>query len=279
MRTSCASLSRVMAGDHRERLHQNRHAWDLRTRVHLETDFYDVGSFRQGASSLRRLEQEELGDVRGRSLLHLMCHFGLDTLSWARLGARVTGADFSEEAIAAARALASELAIDARFVCSDLYALPDVLDDQFDIVVTTYGVLSWLPDIDGWARVVARYLRPGGTFCLVEIHPMMSMVDEVDGRLEVTASLFDGGPFESVSDQTYADGRSLPPHPIHTWQWPISTVVTALCHAGLRIERLREVPVDVRRRLPGMIRDADGGWRLPGDPVPVLYSCVATRPA
>src|SRR5215471_3086073 len=256
----------------------NRRAWDLRTRAHLESDFYGVASFKEGRLSLRPPEREELGDVRGRSLLHLMCHFGMDTLSWARLGARVTGVDFSEEAIAAARGLAAELDLDARFVQADLYELPDVLDERFDIVVTTYGVLSWLPDLDGWARVIAHFLRPGGTFLIVEIHPFIGLFDEVDGELRLTGSLFDRGPFESETVRTYADGRDLPPHAEHNWFWPVSTVVTALSGAGLRIERLRELPVDVRQRLPSMVRGDDGYWRLPGDPLPLLFTCVATRP-
>jgi len=261
-----------------DRLRANRRAWDLRTRAHLESAFYDVPSFRKGRITLRPPEREELGDVRGRTLLHLQCHFGLDTLSWARLGASVTGADFSEESIAVATSLAAELGLDARFVCADLYELPDVLDGQFDIVVTTYGVLSWLPDLEGWARIVAHFLRPGGTFCLVEIHPVIGLFREVDGGLELSGSLFDPGPYERQTTETYADGRALPAHPEYNWFWPVGAVVTALSGAGLRIERLRELPVDVRQRLPSMVRGEDGYWRLPGDPLPLLFTCIATRP-
>ena len=262
----------------RARMASNRHAWDLRTRAHLGSQFYDVASFKAGRITLRLPEREELGDVRGRTLLHLQCHFGTDTMSWARLGAIATGADFSTEAVATATALAAELDIPARFVCADLYDLPDVLDGQFDIVVTTYGVLHWLPDLDRWARVVAHFLRSGGTFCLVEIHPAISLVEDVAGRLEVTGSIVDLGPFERETVRTYADDLALPPHREYTWYWPLGHVVTALCDAGLRIERLRELPVDVRQRLPSMVRGEDGYWRLPGDPLPLLFTCVATRP-
>jgi SAM-dependent methyltransferase len=259
-------------------LKENREAWDLRTRVHLDSAFYDVESFKRGRSSLRRLELEELGDVTGRSLLHLQCHFGMDTLSWARLGAKVTGADFSEQAIAVARSLAAELGIKAKFICANLYDLPDVLEGEFDIVVSTYGILGWLPDLDGWARVIAHFLKPGGKFCIVEIHPIISLFEEVGGELKVTESLFDSGPFESETVETYADGLALPAHTEHNWLWPLGKMVTALCGAGLRIERLRELPVDVRQRLPSMVRGDDGYWRLPGDPLPLLFTCVATRP-
>jgi 2-polyprenyl-3-methyl-5-hydroxy-6-metoxy-1,4-benzoquinol methylase len=149
----------VAGSNDSERMSQNRRGWALRTQVHVISDFYDLASFRKGRIALRALEQEELGDVRGRSLLHLQCHFGMDTLSWARLGAHVTGADFSEEAIATARSLAEELDIEARFVCANLYDLPDVLEGEFDIVVTTYGVLSRLPDLDGWLTGTAPWTR------------------------------------------------------------------------------------------------------------------------
>jgi SAM-dependent methyltransferase len=258
---------------------ENKRAWDLRTKVHLGTAFYDVESFKRGRNSLLPLEREELGDVSGRSLLHLQCHFGMDTLSWARLGAQVTGVDFSEEAIMRARALAGEVGLDANFVCANLYDLPSVLEGQFDIVVSTYGIIGWLPDLDRWARVIAHFLKPGGKFCIVEIHPFISLFEEVGGELKLDGSLFDSGPYETESVVTYADGAALPPHPEHNWLWPLSKVVTALCDAGLRIDRLRELPVDVRQRLPSMVRGDDGYWRLPGDPLPLLFTCVASKPS
>ena len=267
-----------MSDKERERMLKNRHAWGLRTAVHLKSDFYDVASFKQGRNSLLTIEQEELGDVRGRSLLHLQCHFGMDTLSWARLGARVTGADFSEEAIAVARSLAAEVGLEARFVCANVYDLPDVLDEKFDIVVATYGVLSWLPDLEAWARVVAHFLRPGGTFCIVEIHPNCGFIEEVDGKLLVTDSIFRPDPWETETVETYTDGPALAPHLEYNWPWTVGRLVTALIKAGLRIERLRELPIDVRQRVPSMVRSDDGFWRLPRDPMPLLVACVATRP-
>jgi len=268
----------VAAGDEGERMLKNRQAWDLRTPVHLKSEFYGLASFKQGRNSLRPIEQEEVGDVRGQSLLHLQCHFGMDTLSWARLGARVTGTDFSEKAIAAARSLAAEVGLKAHFICANLYDLPDVLDEEFDIVVTTYGVLSWLPDLDAWAGVVAHFLRPGGTFCIVEIHPNWSFIDEVDGKLQVADSVFRSDPWETETVETYADGADLPPHPEYNWPWTVGGLVTALIKAGLHIERLRELPVDVRQRVPSMVRSVDGYWRLPGDPLPLMVACVARRP-
>lgn len=283
-RTSCSLRASepysfpVPTDAERERMLKNKRAWGLRTAVHLKSNSYDLASFKRGRNSLRPLELEELGDVTGRSLLHLQCHFGMDTLSWARLGARVTGVDFSEDAITAARSLGAELGLQARFVCANLYDLPDVLDEEFDIVVTTYGVLSWLPDLGGWARVVAHFLRPGGTFCIVDMHPNWGFIDEVDGKLLVTDSVFRSDPWETETTETYTDGPALIPHTEYNWPWTVGRLVTALINAGLRIERLRELPVDVRQRVPSMVRSDDGFWRLPGNPLPLMVTCVATRP-
>lgn len=151
----------------------NRRHWDELVSIHLRSEFYDVASFVGGRSTLLSIESEEVGDVTDKTLLHLQCHFGMDTLSWARVGATVTGVDFSGEAVKAARRLADEvgLAERASFIESNIYALPDNLSGQFDVVFTSYGVLGWLPDIEGWARVAAHFVKPGGFFYIAEVHP------------------------------------------------------------------------------------------------------------
>jgi ubiquinone/menaquinone biosynthesis C-methylase UbiE len=163
-----------------EALRSNRELWDVWTKIHVGSEFYDVESFRDGRRPIRVEDYEiaEVGSVEGKRLLHLQCHFGLDTLSWARLGADVTGVDFSEQAMAAARALAAEVGIPARFIQSDVYKLPEVLDEQFDVVYTSCGVLGWLPDIEAWARVAARFVRPGGFLYVTEIHPVAQVFDD-----------------------------------------------------------------------------------------------------
>jgi 2-polyprenyl-3-methyl-5-hydroxy-6-metoxy-1,4-benzoquinol methylase len=156
----------------------NQKLWDRWTELHEQSELYDVAGFKAGKLRLHSIEKEELGDVAGKSLLHLQCHFGLDTLSWAALGATVTGVDFSEKSIALARSLSAEIGIPATFVHSNVYDLPDNLSGQFDIVFTSYGVLWWLPDIPGWAKVIAHFLKPGGTFLVVDSHPMASVFDK-----------------------------------------------------------------------------------------------------
>ena len=175
-----------------QHLEANRRLWDAWTPFHVASAFYDVDGFKAGRKELGPIELAGVGDVRGRSLLHLQCHFGLDTLAWAGRGAIVTGVDFSEPAIVAARALAAELGIDARFVVSDVYALPDRLAGEYDIVFTSHGVLSWLPDLAGWARVVARFLKPGGAFFVVDTHPFAYVFDDerTDSELRVRYPYF-----------------------------------------------------------------------------------------
>jgi ubiquinone/menaquinone biosynthesis C-methylase UbiE len=262
----------------RDLMRENRTAWELRTPVHLGSKFYDLEAFKAGQSTLRPFEQEELGDVRGKSLLHLMCHIGVDTLSWARLGAKVTGVDFSAESVAAARSLATELGIDARFIESNVYDLPENLDEQFDLVAMTYGVLLWLPELTGWAEVVARMLKPGGTFTVIDFHPMLTLFDDVDGQLVLTRSAFRSGPAARQVERTYADDLEVPSHQQNTWFHPVGEIVTALASAGLRIERVRELPVDLRQRIPSMTQNDQGLWQLPGDPIPLLLAITATRP-
>ncbi|MET9270616.1 class I SAM-dependent methyltransferase [Kribbella sp. NPDC003557] len=260
--------------DDRARIERNRAAWDLRAAAHLSSGFYDVDGFRAGGSSLRAFEVEAVGDVRGKRLLHLMCHFGLDTLSWARLGADVTGVDFSGAAVDAALELAGEVGLAARFVQADVYDVADVLEPaSYDVVVATYGVLVWLPDLDEFARVVARMLRPGGTVFLAEFHPLQAMVDE---ELRVRTSYFRTDAVDREVTTSYT-GQDVPGHVQSTWPWTVSGLVNALAGAGLRVDRLDELPVDLRQRSPAMVQDADGLWRLPGDPLPLLLTCRAVK--
>ncbi len=226
---------------HDDPIRANRRLWDAWTGINARSDFYDLESFRAGATSLKPIELEELGDVRGKSLLHLQCHFGLDTLSWARRGARVTGVDFSREAIALARSLAEELELPARFVCSDVYDLPRALEGRFDVVFTSYGVLEWLRDLAAWGRIVASYLRPGGTFYMVEFHPVALTADD-DGRLFHHPYFPSVEPIRTVESGSYADPDAEHTGVSYAWNHSLGEIVTALARAGLTVEHLHELP-------------------------------------
>jgi len=220
-----------------------------------------------------------VGDVAGKSLLHLQCHFGLDTLSWAREGATVTGVDFSPDAIAAAKSLSKELGIPAEFVCSDVYALPEVLGERtFDVVFTSYGVLSWLHDLERWAGVVARHLAPGGTFYIVEFHPVLGMLDE-EGRRIARPYFHSPEPQEFVEHGSYADRSSGATHTLYQWAHSLADVVNALIDAGLRIEFLHEFPYSVHDCEPFFQESAPGRFVVRASPglIPLMFSIRATR--
>jgi len=260
----------------------NQELWDTWTPIHERSQFYDVAGFKAGKSTLKTIELEELGDISGKSLLHLQCHFGLDTLSWARLGARVTGIDFSDKAITLASALSSELGIDAKFACSNIYDLPRLLRGEFDIVFTSYGVLCWLPDLNAWAEVIARFLKPKGVFYMVEDHPLTNIYNNTDGteELKATDSYFHAPePVKWDTDGSYAFGEKDAKVYRSSYEWThsLSDVLNALISAGLKLEFLHEFPVCAWRRFSFMEQDQSGWWRLQGDNIPLTFSIKATR--
>ena len=261
-----------------------RQNWNERTPLHADSDFYDVDGFKSGRITLTKTEIEELGSVAGKSLLHLQCHFGMDTMSWSRLGATATGVDISDTAIELARELNDELALETRFIRSNVYDLPDVLDEQFDIVYTAIGALCWLPDMTGWAAVVARYLKPGGTFYILDGHPVSHIFESVElpnggHELKPCHSYFpdpEGISYEG-GDHTYT-GSEILDTPSHEWQHSMSEIVNAIIDAGLKIEFLNEFAVSEYRAFPPMSRHEDG-WRLDEHhgSVPFLFSIKATK--
>jgi len=274
------------ATEHASSFAANRRLWDAWTAVHASGDFYDLEAFKTGGVRLRPYEIELVGDVSGKSLLHLQCHFGIDTLSWARLGARVTGADFSPAAIELARSLATELGFhDAQFVLSNLYELPDALDGEFEVVYTSRGVLGWLPDIAGWARIVAHFLAPGGTFFITEAHPVQQTLEDegvAPGEIVLRYPYFEHRePVTFAVQGSYADREADVGDQVeHGWGHGLGEIVTALIDAGLRIERLVEHPF-LDWKADYLVEDADGLWRLPAGTeggLPFMFSLRATKP-
>lgn len=253
----------------------NRQWWDERVPIHVASRFYDIDGFRAGRESLMAHEPGDVGAVEGRTLLHLQCHIGLDTLSWARRGAKVVGLDFSEPAVAAARALAADLGLDAEFVAADVYDAVAALDRRrFDVVYTGIGALTWLPDLDRWAAVVAELIAPGGCLYLTEFHPFTWVLGEDGGR--VVRDYFDRGPHEFDDPGSYADPQARTAHDrTMEWQHPLGDVVTAVARAGLRVELLRELDETACPFWPLERRGAT--WRTPdGIPrVPLMYALRA----
>jgi len=264
-------------------MESNKRLWNEKTPIHVESDMYDVAGFRKGKNSLRSIELEELGDVSGKTMLHLQCHFGQDTLSWARLGAKVTGVDFSDKAIAYAKKLSSEIGIEAKFICCDIYELDRKLKGQFDIVFTSYGVLAWLPDLKEWARIISHFLKHDGIFYIVECHPYGNIfADENVQDLEVRYPYFQGlQPMHFPPGPTYTNRNSQLKNPSCEWFHTMSDILNSLIGNSLSIQFVHEFPFCVYQGLPFLEKGADGWWYLPNSrkDVPLLFSLMAKKSA
>jgi SAM-dependent methyltransferase len=261
----------------------NRAHWDERVPLHTASDFYGLDAFRAGQDPLRDFEIAEVGDVSGRSLLHLQCHIGLDTLSWARHGAdRVVGLDFSAPAVDIARGLARDLGLGqdrAAFVAADVYdAATAVPDPSYDIVYTGVGALCWLPDIGRWAETAAALVANGGFLYLSEFHPLTDVLDDETGS-RITYDYFARDAWIEERPGSYAaEGAEFVHNRRVEWQHPVGEVVSALVAAGLRIEFLHEHDVSLFRRF-GCFERRDGYFRYPADRprIPLMYSVRARK--
>jgi ubiquinone/menaquinone biosynthesis C-methylase UbiE len=255
----------------------NKALWNKRAAAHLQSGFYDMKSFRDGKNSLNKIELELMGDVKGKKLLHLQCHFGQDTLSWARLGADVTGVDLSDESIKIAQELSRELNIHARFIGCNVYDLEKHLDDAFDIVFTSYGSICWLPDIDEWARLISRYLKKGGTFLIADFHPVLYMLNFETLFPQYSYFNTPDPIFEEVQG-SYADAESNERLPEYSWNHSLSEIWSALKKAGLTITEFREFDYSPYNAFPGMIMRATGEYVFERAPfLPLTYAFAVVK--
>ena len=255
----------------------NRKSWNQRVVPHLESEFYDISGFLSGNSSLQSIEVELLGDLSGKSVLHLQCHFGQDSISMSRMGAKVVGVDLSDEAIKAAEELALKAKSDTRFVCCDIYDLPNHLNETFDIVFTSYGTIGWLPDLDRWAAVIARYIKPGGKFVFVEFHPVVWMYD--DHFAAISYDYFNTGEIKETTQGTYADPDSDIMITSVGWNHSLSAVVNSLIRHGLKIQLLEEYDYSPYNIFPDAVMVEPGKYRIGHlkHTIPMVYSIVATK--
>lgn len=260
----------------RPELTANQEWWDSVVAGHARSEFYDLDGFRAGASSLAGLERRLLGDVSGRRILHLQCHLGLDTLSLARLGASVTGVDFSRKAVDTARALCDELGLAAEFVCCDVYDTREHVEGFFDVVYASYGAVPWLPDIQAWADVVAGCIKPDGRLLVIDQHPVAQIFSGSSARdLRVQRSYFDRGFVAVTGPGSYVDGVEVEEQTTYEWHRPLADIVSALVGSGLTLDVLEEHAHVPFRWFDDMVHDPQSGWRLPGDPIPLLYAIGA----
>ena len=251
----------------------NKNLWNKKTAWHYESEFYDNDSFIQGRDSLNPIEIELLGDINGKRILHLQCHFGLDTLSWAWRGAICTGVDISPAAIGQARDLAQRARIDAEFVCSDVYGFGEGSAGPYDIVYTSYGAICWLPDLDKWAEVVVSNLAPGGLFYMVEFHPIHDLL--------AGYSYFTQAEPDVEEEGTYTENGADVITKMAVWAHPLASVINALVGAGIRVERLNEFPFSPYNCFEGLVEREPGRFYLShrGHDVPMVYSLAGRKVA
>lgn len=258
-------------------LEANRDSWNKRAQVHVESDFYDVKGFLEGNTSLKSIELDLLGDLSGKGVLHLQCHFGQDTISMARMGAKATGMDLSDEAIAQARKLAAQAGADAEFICCDVYDLPNHLDKQFDVVFTTYGTIGWLPDLDRWAKVISTFLKPGGKLVFAEFHPVVWMFD--DHFVKVAYNYFKDGPIVENTSGTYADkDADIQTHTV-SWNHSLGEVLGSLIANNISIEDFSEYDYSPYDCFSETVEAEPGKFRIKhlGNYIPMVYSVLGTK--
>lgn len=255
----------------------NKRSWDGRLDAHLASEFYDVENFIKGKTSLNSIELNLLGDIRGKSILHLQCHFGQDSISLSRMGANVVGVDFSERTIEKAKELAHKTGSSAQFVCSDVYQLPEVLDQHFDIVFTSYGTISWLPDLKKWSNVIAHFLKPGGQFVFAEFHPAIWMYD--DNAEKVIYHYNNIDPIVEEETGTYADKNAPIREKCICWNHGIGEVINALINSGLCMNQLHEFCYAPYPFVKNCEEFEKGKFRIKhfGDKFPLVYALTATK--
>jgi 2-polyprenyl-3-methyl-5-hydroxy-6-metoxy-1,4-benzoquinol methylase len=255
----------------------NKATWNRKVKVHAKSEMYDMKAFKNGKSSLQPYELDALGDVSGKSLLHLQCHFGQDTLSWSRLGAKCTGIDLSDEGIKLAKQLNDELHLNAEFVCCNVLDTSLHITDEFDVVFTSYGVIGWLPNLKLWGQIIAERLKTGGTFFMAEFHPIVWMFDYLEDAPTIKYGYMQEDVIYEEYEGTYADKNSKMLSKEYAWNHGLGEIVTALTEAGLHIEYLKEYdesPYDV---LPNLIKTNSGMFVTKNKLYPLIFTLKAKK--
>ena len=255
----------------------NRNTWNQKVDIHAKSDMYALEKFKAGACTLMPYELKALGDVKGKSLLHLQCHFGQDTLSWSRRGALCTGVDISDDAIKLARRLNRELDQNTRFVRSNVLDTSLCIKDQFDIVFTSYGVIGWLPDLKPWGYMIAEHLNSGGTFYMVEFHPILWMFDYLETPPKLKYHYNQDEVIYEEYQGTYADDNASIMSKEFGWNHGLGEVVSALTEAGLKIEFLKEHDESPYNVFPNLQQTNSGMYKMKDQLFPMVFEIKATK--
>lgn len=258
-------------------LSTNKSSWNNKVNIHLESDFYNVAAWKEGQTSLQEIELALLGDIQGKSILHLQCHFGQDSISLARMGAQVTGVDLSDKAVDLANKLAREEQSSTTFVCCDIYDLPNHLDSKFDIIYTSYGTIGWLPDLNKWAGVIQHFLKPSGRFIFVEFHPVVWMYD--DDFKEVAYNYFNSGAITETYTGTYADKEAPISQEYVMWNHGLGEVIQSLLTHNLELTSLVEYDYSPYNCFRHTVKIAENRYQIRpfGNKIPMVYSIVAQK--
>lgn len=263
--------------DYNQYFEANRELWDKRTTIHKDSEFYNRAGFINGLNVLTPIELAELTDVKGKTMLHLQCHFGMDTLCWARMGAKVTGVDLSPEAVKEADLLANEIGIDARFVCCNVYDTRQHINDTFDIVFTSYGTIGWLPDLDKWAKVIADSLNKGGVFYMADFHPVLWMMD--DDMTHLKYPYYNKEVIITENQGTYTDREADIKAKEYGWNHSISEILNALINQGLELQFFNEHYYSPYNCFANTVEIAPEKWQIKGleGIIPMVYSLKAVK--
>lgn len=250
----------------------NRNAWNHKTAIHIGSKFYDNEAFLKGKNTLKSIELNLLGDISGKTVLHLQCHFGQDSISMARQGAKVTGIDLSDKAIEKAEEFAKSTGTDVEFICCDIYDLPHFLDKKFDIVFTSYGVIGWLPDLEKWAKIVSRYLKPEGRFIFVEFHPLAWIFDEDFTKIQY--NYFNTETIIEEMSGSYADRDAPITYETVSWNHNTGEVLNSLIKEGIEIRSFDEYDYSPYDCFKNMVKIEEDKYRIKsvGDKLPLIFA-------
>lgn len=255
----------------------NKKSWNSRVDTHVSSEFYDMENFLNGKNSLKSIELELLGDLKGKKVLHLQCHFGQDSISMARMGATVVGVDLSDKAIDKATEIAGTMNLNAKFIQCDIYDLKNHLDEQFDIVFTSYGTIGWLPDMNRWAEIVSHFLKPKGKFVFVEFHPVVWMFD--DAFEKVSYNYFNAETIIENETDTYADRTAEIEQTYMMWNHDLGEVLTALMGNGLTLNQFKEFDYSPYNCFSGTEKIDEDQYVIKhlGRRIPMVYALTAEK--
>ena len=258
-------------------LELNRQFWNHRAEQHFDSEFYDNASFIAGRNPLNPIDMAILGeDLSGQDALHLMCHFGQDTLALERLGATATGIDLSDTAIEKAKQLRDQLGLRAQFIRTNVLEIDQHLDQQYDLIFSSYGTIGWLPELQRWGQLIAQFLKPGGRFVFAEFHPVVWMYSDDFSKVEY--SYFNLKSYIEESQGSYAAPEDQKAHSSAYWNHSLADVFQALLGAGLSITHFSEYdysPYDCfQKTVP-----CEGGYQIQGleSKLPMVFAVEARK--